>query len=122
MDLNFYAIRNEHGEFLENATPPWKWTKDVDSGKIYRKPAPARGIITTFANENLTKPAPDLIIFKVGEIIVENQEERLKVARARLREKKARESKEWSAEHLRRLQSQRDELDKQIREMEKKNA
>jgi len=80
-DLEFYAVRNKAGQWFHrrgNSGSGEIWREDVREARIYNKIGSARSQVTFFAEKYPSYGVPEIVCFKVGEVVVINEEDRLK--------------------------------------------
>ncbi len=80
-DLEFFAVRNKDGQWFHRkgySGSGETWREDVQEARIYNKIGPARAQVTYFAEKYPSFGVPEIVCFKVGEVTVINEEERLK--------------------------------------------
>ena len=95
--LMLYAIRNSTGEFFRakgRSGYGKSWVPDLIDAKFYAKVSTARSRVTYFANNNPKKlPVPELIEFKVTEVRVIDETDRVKDAKRKRDIEEARRQK-----------------------------
>ncbi len=77
----FFAVRNREGQWYHRKGLGGygeTWREDVEEARIYNKIGPARAQVTFFATNWPSFGVPEIVVFKIGEISVINEEERIK--------------------------------------------
>jgi len=80
-DLEFFAVRNREGQWFHRSGyggSSETWREDVQEARIYNKIGSARTQVTFFATNYPSYSVPEIVCFKVGEVTVINEEERIK--------------------------------------------
>lgn len=80
-NLEFFAIRNREGQWFHRKGYSGygeTWREDVLEARIYNKIGHARAQVTYFARRWPSFGIPEIVVFKIGETAVINEEERIK--------------------------------------------
>lgn len=80
-ELKFYAVRNREGQWFHRKGYSHygeTWAEDVEQARIYNKIGPARAQVTFFAKSWPSFGVPEIVVFKVSESYVINEEERFR--------------------------------------------
>lgn len=118
VQVSFYAIRNEHGEWWKGIsyTVQDGWIKDICNCRIYSRLSSANGKVTNIANNNPNDPVPEIVKLTVTKAEVIDQKERVKKAQ----QKKAMDEKIRAAEDAKwRMRSAKEALKRAQEEIEK---
>jgi hypothetical protein len=121
--LKMYAVRNKEGKWFRRKGYGGygsTWTDDLKLARIYGKTGGPRGVISWFANTYPEYGVPDLVIFKMSDMEVVDESERVQ-KQARRKELAAIKSKQRLEQRkIDELERRKRKTDKELADLKKK--
>jgi hypothetical protein len=84
--MTMYAVRNKDGQYFHAkgyCGHGDTWVDSLKKARIYPKPGPARAQVTFFANKYPNFGVPELVELRITEVVVLDEEIRVKKSRDR---------------------------------------
>ena len=118
--MTVYAVRNKDGEYFRAkgyCGSGDTWVDSLKKARIYPKPGPARAQVTFFANNWPEFGVPELVELRVTEVVVLNEDKRVKKSQYRKEKEKAERAKRHAEWEHQKAQKQLKEAQETLRRL-----
>ena len=118
--MTVYAVRNKDGEYFRAKGYGGSgdtWVDSLKKARIYPKPGPARAQVTFFANNWPEFGVPELVELRVTEVVVLNEDKRVKKSQYRKEKEKAERAKRHAEWEHQKAQKQLKEAQETLRRL-----